>query len=163
VAPDASKTSASIRPATPSDAEAILACLRAAFEPYRNRYTPEGFLDTVLTPTTIQERLAAMSVLVAVTLDGHTVGTVAYQVAGDEGHLRGMAVLPAHAGTGVAHQLLESAERELRDRGCSRISLDTTEPLRRAIRFYERHGFRPSGRVSDFFGMPLFEYGKELT
>ena len=45
----------------------------------------------------------------------------------------------------------------------ARVSLDTTEPLRRAVRFYERHGFRPSGRVSDFFGMPLFEYVKELA
>jgi ribosomal protein S18 acetylase RimI-like enzyme len=91
-------------------------------------------------------------------------GTVAWQVAGPaEGHLRGVAVLPAHAGTGVAEQLLTAAERALRERGCVRISLDTTEPLRRAIRFYGRHGFRRSGRVSDFFGMPLVEYVKELA
>ena len=32
----------------------------------------------------------------------------------------------------------------------------------RAIRFYERHGYRPTGRVSDFFGMELIEYAKEL-
>jgi len=31
-----------------------------------------------------------------------------------------------------------------------------------AIRFYEKHGFRSSGKVSDFFGMPLYEYIKEL-
>ena len=74
-----------------------------------------------------------------------------------------MAVLPAHAGTGVAEQLLTAAERALRERGCVRVSLDTTEPLRRAIRFYEKHGYRPSGRVSDFFGMPLVEYVKELA
>ena len=35
-------------------------------------------------------------------------------------------------------------------------------PLQRAIRFYERNGYRPSGRVADFFGMPLFEYVKPL-
>ena len=105
-----------------------------------------------------------MAVLVAITPDGATVGTVAWHVAGPvEGHLRGMAVLPAHAGTGVAEQLLTAAERALRERGCVRVSLDTTEPLQRAIRFYERHGFRPSGRVSDFFGMPLVEYVKELA
>ena len=153
----------SIRRATASDAGAILDCLRRAFEPYRERYSPEGFLDTVLTPSTIQDRLASMAVLVAITPDGATAGTVAWHVAGPgEGHLRGMAVLPAHAGTGVADQFLTAAERALRERGCVRVSLETTGPLQRAIRFYEKHGFRPSGRVSDFFGMPLVEYVKEL-
>ena len=39
---------------------------------------------------------------------------------------------------------------------------DTTEPLRPAVRFYERNGYRASGRVTDFFGMPIFEYVKRL-
>ena len=80
-----------------------------------------------------------------------------------EGHLRGMAVLPSHLGAGVAGQLLTTAERELRDQQCVRITLDTTEPLRRAVRFYEKHGYRPSGRVTDFFGTQLVEYEKTLT
>ena len=29
-----------------------------------------------------------------------------------------------------------------------------------AIRFYERNGFHPSGKVTGFFGMPLYEYVK---
>jgi hypothetical protein len=40
--------------------------------------------------------------------------------------------------------------------------LDTTEPLQRAMGFYEKHGYRRSGKVSDFFGMPLVEYQKVL-
>ena len=74
-----------------------------------------------------------------------------------------MAVLPAWQGAGVAALLLDAAERELRDKGCSLVTLDTTEPLERATRFYEKHGYRPSGRVSEFYGMPLFEYVKVLT
>ena len=31
-----------------------------------------------------------------------------------------------------------------------------------AIRFYERNGYVASGRVGDFFGMPLYEYLKPL-
>jgi hypothetical protein len=42
------------------------------------------------------------------------------------------------------------------------VSLDTTEPLRRAMRFYERNGYQRSGKVTDFFGMTLIEYIKEL-
>ena len=50
----------SIRKATERDAPAILACLRAAFEPYRASYTPAAYLATVLTPQTLAARLATM-------------------------------------------------------------------------------------------------------
>jgi hypothetical protein len=42
------------------------------------------------------------------------------------------------------------------------VTLDTTAPLVRAIRFYERHGYVRSGAVTDFFGMPLYEFRKGL-
>src|SRR5205085_10387464 len=79
-----------------------------------------------------------------------------------EGHIRGMAVLPAWQGTPIAQRLLATAEQELRRQGCNRASLDTTAPLQRAIRFYEKHGYLASGKVGDFFGMPLYEYVKSL-
>lgn len=146
-----------------ADAQGVLDCLAAAFEPYRAEYTAEAFQDTVLTMETIRRRLSDMSVLVAVGKDGRVLGTIAYRIVGDEeGHIRGMAVLPALQGSGLAGRLLERAEAELRRFGCSRLSLDTTRPLKRAVAFYERNGFRPTGRVSDFFGMPLYEYVKRL-
>ena len=43
------------------------------------------------------------------------------------------------------------------------MTLDTTRPLECAIRFYERCGYRATGVVRDFFGMPLFEYAKDLA
>ena len=141
----------------------MLDCLAAAFEPYRDDYTPDGYRATVLTAQTIGQRLADMSVLVAVDDGGRIVGTVAYHlVDAEEGHLRGMAVLPASRGCGVAQRLLERAEAELRRLGRTRVTLNTTKPLKRAVAFYERNGFQPSGRVRDFFGMPLFEYVKRL-
>jgi putative acetyltransferase len=73
-----------------------------------------------------------------------------------------MTVLPDWQGRGVASALLEAAEVEIRNQHCERVKLDTTEPLARAVRFYERHGFTRSGRVSDFFGMPLHEWVKCL-
>jgi ribosomal protein S18 acetylase RimI-like enzyme len=153
----------SIRRATLDDAPGILECLRAAFEPYRDRYTPEAFADTVLSPGTIQSRLIGMSVFVAVSGSGAIVGTVGGSRVGQaEGHIRGMAVHPDVAGTGVAHSLLQAVENELRQRGCTRLSLDTTTPLERAVRFYVRNGFRATGVIRDFFGMPLFEYVKQL-
>jgi putative acetyltransferase len=158
------KPACTIREALEADVPAILRCLAEAFAPYRTSYSVEAFLDTVLTEPTLKQRMKHMTVLVAVSESDHSiVGTVACNlVSPDEGHLRGMAILPSCQGAGVAQQLLQQAETELRARKCIQITLDTTEPLQRAMRFYERNGYRPSGHVSDFFGMPLFEYVKSL-
>ena len=146
-----------------NDAAGILNCLHQAFEPYRERYTREGFLDTVLTPETLEQRLRTMAIFVARDLSGAIVGTIGCNRVDDsDGHIRGMAVLDAWQGRGVAQQLLEAAESELRTLGCRRATLDTTEPLQRAISFYKKNGYQATGKVEDFFGMPLFEYAKNL-
>jgi GNAT superfamily N-acetyltransferase len=154
----------SIRKARSGDCEEILDCLAAAFAAFRDSYRPEAFLDTVLTPDTIKKRLQEMVVLVALQDDADVCGTISCKVVNEnEGHLRGMAVRPEWQGTSVARELLARAEQELRDAGCSAITLDTTQPLKRAMRFYEKHGYRATGRVADFFGMPLFEYRKSIA
>ena len=157
----------SIRRAKLEDAAGILDCLRLAFEPYRQMYSPQGFRDTVLTPETLPARLEAMSVFVAVTARHQIIGTIGYApISGQEseGHIRGMAVHPDWQGAqhGVATALLAIAEEHLRKQACTRVTLDTTAPLERAIRFYTNHGYRASGKVGDFFGMPLYEYVREL-
>ncbi len=152
-----------IRQATERDAANVLECLRVAFEPYRHLYSPEAFADTTLTPDTLRTRFSTMCIFIASSEAGDVAGTVAYGVVDTEGHIRGMAVLPAWQGQGVAEQLLAAVESELRVRKCSRISLDTTAPLKSAIRFYEKNGFGRSGKVGDFFGMPLIEYVKDLS
>ena len=145
------------------DAEGVLDCLRLAFAPYQHHYTKTAFEDTTLTLDSFPVRLREMSVFVALDDSGRIVGTIACNVIGQgEGHLRGMAVLPEWQASGVANQLLACAESDLAQRNCSHVTLDTTEPLKRAMRFYERHGYRRSGKIGDFFGMPLIEYVKVL-
>jgi GNAT superfamily N-acetyltransferase len=148
--------------ATLDDADGILGCLRAAFEPYQTQYTPSGYEDTIMTAETIRARIEGMTVLVARSDAGPVIGTIGAAVHGTEGHLRGMAVAPSSQGSGVADQLLQAIEQELRAAGCTHVTLDTTAPLVRAIRFYERNGYVWSGTVSDFFGMHLYEYQKFL-
>jgi len=150
----------SVRKATRDDAGEILACLRAAFEPYKSRYSKEGYEDTV--PMTLDHRLKTMTIFVAVSQSGDVIGTIACAAHGSEGHLRGTAVRPEWQGKQVAEALLQASEEELCKQDCRRITLDTTEPLQRAMRFYEKHGYCKSGRVIDFFGMPLHEYVKSL-
>lgn len=151
-----------IRQAQPGDQKAILRCLLEAFTPYRDQYTPPAFADTVLDPSMLERRMQSMHVLLA-ELDGDIIGTVAGSASREgEGHLRGMAVVPRCQGSGVAGQLLGGIEMWLKAQGCHRITLDTTLPLEAAMRFYVKRGYSPTGRKSNFFGMPLLEYAKDL-
>jgi ribosomal protein S18 acetylase RimI-like enzyme len=152
-----------IRKAQPPDAPAIAACLASAFAPFRSQYTSGAFADTVLSAEGVLHRMAHMTIYAALTPTNEVVGTVAFAVDNQTGHLRGMAVRPDWQGHAIAEELLRVAEDDMRAAGCSRITLDTTLPLRRAIRFYERNGYLPTGRVTDFFGMPLHEYEKQLA
>ena len=151
----------SIRPAVEVDQTGILNCLAAAFEPYRKDYTAGAFADTVLDATTLRERMRQMHILVAAS-ESAILGTIAAAVSGNKGHLRGMAVLPELRGTGVAEQLLSAIESWLREQGYIRVTLNTTLPLRAAMRFYEKNGYVRSGMTADFFGMTLVEYVKAL-
>ena len=151
----------SVRLAGPSDAEGVAKCLAAAFEPYRDAYTPEAFQDTVLSASGFVSRLDEMAILVAEDETSTILGAIAFAALSDgEGHLRGMAVAPDCQGSGVATKLLVAAETALAELACSRVTLDTTAPLTRAIRFYTRNGYRTTGALKDFFAMPLFEYVK---
>lgn len=152
----------SIRRATPDDAPGILDCLRRAFEPYRESYSAPAFTDTVLTPEAFEKRQSEMRVLVAADETNRIIGTIAYKASDGEGHIRGMAVSPEHQGCGVARALLDQAESDLRGLNCRSVTLDTTRPLTRAMRLYERNGFRRTGEIASFFGMELFGYQKQL-
>lgn len=152
----------SIRAATSDDVQGILQCLRAAFAPFRTRYTPAAFRDTVLSETRLPERMKRMKIFVAEDECKNIAGTVGCSISGEKAHIRGMAVRPALQGCGLAAKLLAAAEGEARAANCSRMTLNTTEPLERAIHFYRRHGYRASGRVRNWFGMPLYQYVKQI-
>lgn len=149
-----------LRRASPEDAEGILECLAAAFEPYRESYTLGGFADTVQAPNTLPRRLAGMSVFVAAGGRG-----------GRDGRMRGDGRrgarprdgrAPGLAGTRRRAAAPPRGGRRAAGEGLSARDLETTAPLARAIRFYEINGYSATGRISDFFGMPLFEYAKPL-
>ncbi len=152
----------SIRRAEREEAHEISACLQAAFEAFRPAYTPGAFEDTVPAPAAVAARFDIMRIFIASAGGDEVEGTIACSANGDEGHLRGMAVRPVWQGHAIASQLLAAAEAALRARGCTRVTLDTTAALPRAIRFYEKHGYARSGKVADYHGMPLYEFEKSL-
>ena len=66
-----------LRRASPGDVTGILACLAAAFGPYRQDYPTPAYLNTVLNPVTMRTRLRRMDVFVAIAGDRNIIaGTV---------------------------------------------------------------------------------------
>ena len=57
---------------------------------------------------------------------------------------------------------MQIVEDDARSKGCSILTLDTTEVLQRAQMFYKKHGFKKTGKTSDFFGSTIYEYAKEI-
>ena len=105
-----------IRSAREDDQAGVLHCLAAAFEPYRGEYTAQAFANTVIDANGYLERLRGMHVLVADS-GFEIAGTVAGEQKGQEGHLRGMAVLPEFRGAGLAARLLGAIEDWLQIQG----------------------------------------------
>jgi len=42
------------------------------------------------------------------------------------------------------------------------LTLDTTEILKRAQNFYEKNGYKRTGKTGDFFGLIIYEFAKIL-
>jgi predicted N-acetyltransferase YhbS len=94
----------SIRKAAGEDASRILACIRAAFEQYRDSYTSAAFADTILTPETIAKRLQEMTVFVATEESGEIIGTIACGIVNaEEGHIREWPLFPLRNGAALRH------------------------------------------------------------
>ena len=144
------------RIATLADVESIASVLRESFAEFEPVYTPEAFAATTPAGARIRARWREGPVWVAVS-DGAIVGTVAAVVMHDSLYVRSMAVLPAARGLNIGHLLLAAVETCALAHGCRRMFLSTTPFLTRAIKLYERCGFRRGSEGSDeSCGTPLF-------
>jgi GNAT superfamily N-acetyltransferase len=151
-----------IRRAGAEDALAIAEVLRKAFAEYEAFYTPGGFAATTPTRERILARLPDGPTWIAV--DGSRIeGTVSAVLYDTALYVRSMAVLPTARGQRVGELLLGHVEEFAAGQGCTTLFLSTTPFLTRAIRLYERSGFRRSDTgPSDLFGTPLFTMVKQI-
>ncbi len=153
-----------IREATKEDAYEIHRVIAAAFEKYRSFYTNEAFNDTISSKEGIENRLDNSTIFIAVNDKQEIIGTIGWQkVTKNEAHIRGMAVLPQYQGkNSPASLLIKKVEEEAKKHSCLVISLDTTEILQRAQRFYSKHGFQKTRKTGDFFGNTIIEFIKKI-
>lgn len=154
-----------IRKAQLKDAKGIHEVVLAAFEDFRDFYSPEGFADTVMSEEVALERIKKMTLFVAVIQNQEIIGTVGWKrISEKEGHLRGMAVHPKFQGkNSPAADLLKEVEIDVHSQGCTFLTLDTTEILKRAQNFYKKHGFKETGKTGDFFGSTIYEFEKKIS
>lgn len=151
-----------IRLAEPRDAAEISRLLYEAFVQYRERYTAAGFSATAISEAEIQVRMGEGPVWVSEYMD-EIVGTVSIIGSGRSLYIRGMAVRPAARGQRIGESLLTTIEQFAKSEGFERLYLSTTPFLDRAIRLYERFGFRRvTDSDSDLHGTPLFTMEKTL-
>jgi ribosomal protein S18 acetylase RimI-like enzyme len=155
---------ATVRFATPEDAEAISGILRVAFSQFKNDYTPEAF--EVVTPpaTEIAMRFAAGPQWVAV-VDDNPVGTVSVFPEPDHLYIRSMAVLPEAQGLGVGKKLLYAVEAYAVEVGFERLFLHTTYFSKSALRLYEKFGFQKTNDTTaeEWYGTPGLGMEKKLV
>ena len=134
----------------------------ASFVEFRSLYTEEAFLATTPSSEQLADRMREGPIWVATTGE-NKVGTVSAVVRNEDLYIRGMAVLPAARGLRLGELLLNQVDEFARRQNCKRLMLSTTPFLLRAIRLYERAGFkRTDDCPHDLFGTPLFTMTKNL-
>lgn len=86
-------------------------------------------------------------------LDGAAVGCGGVAVDDGFAELKRMYVRPGSRGRGVARAILARLEEEALRRGMERLTLETGDAQRAAIRFYEREGFTRCGAFGAYAAM----------
>jgi len=147
-----------------NDSQQIHEVLLYAFEPYRILYTEEAFNATVVSTGNLVKRIEAEKYEVITALyRGKICGTVSVKKTRNENlYVASMAVLPEYHGNGIGYKLLEEAEKTALQKDCKKIVLETSEPITNAIRLYEKFGFKRTGKIRDWFGVPIFKMMKRL-
>lgn len=157
-----------IRPMTAGDDFAAVASLYVASWQHAYRgLVPQRYLDK-LSPEGWSSLLRAEPEANLIMLrDEQIIGTAYVTFARDEeregyGEIVALYLLPKCTGQGYGKPLLQAALEQCRNQGLSDVCLWVLEGNQPARRFYERMGFRPSGRTkTEAIGgqqLPLTEY-----
>lgn len=82
------------------------------------------------------------------------------EIAADHGEIKSMRTVAEHLRRGVAEALLERIIAVARERGYSRLSLETGAdgPFEAALRFYRKHGFEYCEPFADYKPDPLSRF-----
>lgn len=136
-----------IRPAQAADADALAACIDAAYAQYT-----ELLSDMPSVSEGCAEDIANNQVWVAVQGDVITAGLIL--ITGDGFmKLANLAVRPDHGGKGLGRQLIALSEREARRQGFAEMRLNTHVDMPKNIRLYQSLGWAEASRTGNTVSM----------
>ncbi|MBR9806439.1 MAG: GNAT family N-acetyltransferase [Alphaproteobacteria bacterium] len=146
---------ARFRLATPEDIRALTA-LESSFPP-EDRFSARTW-----------RRLLKGNSAVLVSDSGETLTSAAvllFRKGAQIARLYSITVAEAVRGTGLSSALLSECEDISRQRGCSHMRLEVRATNSRAIRLYERHGYRVMARAAAYYpdGEDALRMEKPLT
>jgi GNAT superfamily N-acetyltransferase len=152
-----------VRVAESEDIREVHTVLTEAFAPYREHYTEKAYNVTVVSMKEMEDRLNDPNRLILVAqFQEKIVGTAAIKVSSDNFYLQSMAVRPGLQREGIGMLILEAIEKHAKEVGVTELSLECYEPLTKAIRIYEKFGFRRTGRRRQYYGITIFEMKKNI-
>ncbi len=133
--------SVEIRPATAPDVPSIVELITVVLGEFDLRFGEGSETDDQVRALPGSYASAGGEFWVAVR-DGVLLGTAGvFPIGPGTFELRKMYLLPASRGLGLGKQLLDTSLDWIRERGGTRVVLDTVHEMTRAIAFYEAHGF----------------------
>jgi len=137
----------SIRKARQEDAEAVVACIAAAYAAVRQELP-----DMPDVTAGVPEDIAAERVVLA-EAGVDLVGVVVFDHASAATMVNNLAVAPAAQGQGVARLLLGHAEDAARQSGSERMDLRTHRLMQRVRELYRRLGWAETGVAGNTVSM----------
>jgi putative acetyltransferase len=138
-----------IRDGSDADAAAATAVVRRVLHEHGLPFEPRGLDADILAPGAHYQG-GGGAFFVAVDGAQRVVGTVGLLRTGPcSGQVRKMFLLPEARGQGVGCALLDAVLAAAGTRGLERLTLTTRQRYDRAIRLYERAGFRPAGSARE--------------
>jgi ribosomal-protein-alanine N-acetyltransferase len=114
----------------------------------------------------LQLGLSDVTENLVVTAGGGIIGYIASWYGYEEMHILSIAVAPDERGGDAAAMLLEAAVERSVERGCLMAVLEVRVSNARAIRFYEKQGFRQVGRRRGYYsdsGEDALLFEKEIV
>jgi len=142
-----------------NDSFDIYQVLLKSFKPYEKFYTNKSFDATVLSLEKIRDRIIKNEYDVyVVKVLSSIVGTVSLKIMGFSSlYIRSMAVLPDFQRSGIGRFILENINNIAREYKIEKLVLESSSPLKNALNFYEKHGFKKTGVNRDFYGVQIYE------
>ena len=88
---------------------------------------------------------------VAVYSDKNIIGIISYSIIYERGEINYIITLPSHRNQGIGSQLLEYAINDMKNSGCTSISLEVESTNIDAINLYLKHGFIKQGIRPNYY------------